>query len=222
MAGKLATVKWKQYQTRLPTLDELHGWQWDGLGIITGAVSNLVAVDCDSMDEAKRFWTMGGKSLTMVRTRRGVHFFFSHPGHRVKNRTKVKTQFGTYDIRGDGGLVVAPPSPNRAWVDKYQLRHTADLPVFRDEWLPAGEGAAQRRQFEQKDIRSPEAYISKIVATSGQGGHDATFKACSYLREAGLSKMEATIIMARWNLTNADPPWSDSELAHKLGDVFGV
>lgn len=218
VAGKMATVRWKEFQTRRPTRDELVGWQWDGLGIITGEVSKIVVVDCDNMDAARWFWRERGKSPTVVRTRRGIHLYFRHPGWRVKNCVRA---FGKYDIRGDGGLVVAPPSPNRQWLEGHGLRHAADLPEFRAEWLPDKAGHAARRTAEHKDIACPEAYISKIRAISGQDGHGNTYKAASYLRDAGLSKLEATLVMARWNLTNAEPSWSDAELAHKLDDVFG-
>jgi len=218
VVGKQATVKWKEFQTRRPTLDELHGWQWQGLAIITGEVSKLVVVDCESLEDARWFYTSCGKSPSLVRTRRGVHLYFQYPGWRVKNAVHVRDK---YDIRGDGGLVIAPPSPNRQWIDGYTLRHQDELPQFRAEWLPDKSGHAAQRAANDKTIVAPEAYIGCIRAVGGQGGHDQTFKAVSYLRDAGLSRTEAAMILARWNLTNAEPPWSDGELAHKLDDVFG-
>ena len=217
-AGKLAAVKWKEFQTRRPTLEELHGWQWDGLAIITGEVSKLVIVDCDSIESARWFYVNCAKSPSLVRTRRGVHLYFQHPGWRVKNAVHVR---GKYDIRGDGGLVIAPPSPTRKWIDGYTLRHQEDLPLFRAEWLPDKAGHAAARAATDKRIVAPEAYINTIHAVSGQAGHDQTYKAVSYLRDAGLSRTEAAMILARWNLTNADPSWTDEELTHKLDDVFG-
>lgn len=218
-SGKLATVKWKEYQTRRPTRDELDGWQWEGLAIITGEVSKVVVVDCESLEDARWFYKNCGKSPSLVRTRRGIHLYFQHPGWRVKNATHVRDK---YDIRGDGGLAIAPPSPNRQWLDGYALRHATDLPMFRAEWLPDKSGyAAQHVAAGSKDITNPEGYIGKIRAVAGQAGHDQTFKAVSYLHDAGLSKYEAALIIARWNLTNAEPPWSDAELSHKLDDVFG-
>lgn len=219
VVGKQATVKWKEYQTRRPTLEELHGWQWQGLAIITGEVSKLVVVDCESLEDARWFYTTFGKSPSLVRTRRGVHLYFQHPGWRVKNAVHVR---GKYDIRGDGGLVIAPPSPNRQWIDGYTLWHQDELPLFQAEWLPdQREGKAAQRVAQDKTIVAPEAYIGTIHATSGQAGHDQTYKAVCYLRDAGLGKNEAALILARWNLTNAEPPWSDQELSHKLDDVFG-
>jgi hypothetical protein len=218
VVGKLPTIKWKEFQTRVPTTDELHGWQWDGLAIVTGEVSKLVVVDCESLEDARWFYTTFGKSPSLVRTRRGVHLYFQHPGWRVKNHTHVR---GKYDIRGDGGLAIAPPSPNRQWLDGHTLLHQVDLPLFRAEWLPDKEGHAAARAAGSKDISCPEAYIATIRAVSGQAGHDATYKAASYLRDAGVAKFEAAMILARWNLTNAEPSWSDTDLAHKLDDVFG-
>lgn len=216
--GKQATVKWKPFQERRPTREELLGWQWPGVGIITGAISQLVVLDFDTLEAAEWFRRDVAQSPVVVQTRRGMHLYFQHPGYRVRNSVKVR---GKYDIRGDGGLVVAPPTPGKDWQDGHALRHPRDLPVFAAEWLPDRQTAAALRTFAGKDISFPEAYIAKIRAVAGQSGHDETYKAVCYLRDAGVGKFEAAMIMARWNLTNAEPPWSDRELAHKLDEVFG-
>ncbi len=224
VAGKLPCVKWKPFQERRPTLEEIRGWQWEGVGIITGAVSGLAVVDCDAMEEAREFFRKGGRTPTMVRTKRGIHFYFRHPGFHVITRAKVRTDAGVYDLRGDGGLVIAPPSAHREWIiDEAKgclgLQHIEKLPLFQADWLPPAERRVRERS--PKDISSPEAYIAKITAVAGNGGHDQTYKAVSYLRDSGVPKSEAALILARWNMTNADPPWGDGELAHKLDDVFG-
>ena len=55
--GKVPAVAWREYQQRLPTDQELVTWFADNratnYAIVTGAVSDLVVVDCDS-PEARR------------------------------------------------------------------------------------------------------------------------------------------------------------------------
>ena len=53
-----------------------------------------------------------------------------------------------------------------------------------------------------------------------EGGHGATWIVVNRLRDAGLGEAEALLALQRWNRTDADPPWSDAELLHKVVDVY--
>lgn len=53
-----AVPSWRKYQAKRAALDELRNWFHDSksnVGIVTGRVSGLVVVDCDTSDDA-RFW----------------------------------------------------------------------------------------------------------------------------------------------------------------------
>jgi len=69
-------------------------------------------------------------------------------------------------------------------------------------------------------VRKAVAYISRIEAVAGEGGHNATFRAACKLRDAGLSPEEAFSVLSDWNETNASPPWSAKELEHKIRSAF--
>jgi hypothetical protein len=60
-------------------------------------------------------------------------------------------------------------------------------------------------------------YIAKCpVAVSGQGGHDATFHVAAVLVWGfALGETEALMLLREWN-QSCLPPWSESELAHKV------
>ena len=51
--GKTATLKWREFQTRHPTDDELRRWFGGAalvnLAILTGAISGIVVLDADSV-----------------------------------------------------------------------------------------------------------------------------------------------------------------------------
>lgn len=64
------------------------------------------------------------------------------------------------------------------------------------------------------------AYIRRIEAIAGSGGHNATFRAACKLRDSGLTATEAFQALVLWNETNASPPWSTKELAHKVDDAY--
>jgi len=77
---------------------------------------------------------------------------------------------------------------------------------------------------ERKPGKTPadraRAYLSKVPgAIAGQSGHDWTFHAAALLViDFGLTIEEALPLFQEWNET-CQPPWSDSELMHKLESV---
>jgi hypothetical protein len=213
---KKPLVKWTDYQSRHPSVKELLAWQKENLAIVTGSISNLVIVDCESKEDAIWFAKYRSKSPSMVQTKRGYHFYFRHPGGRVQNAQKVKDEQGTprYDVRGDGGYALAPPSVNRKWIKP--LIMPSELPVFDMAWRP------ETRIYEASEgqIRDAVKYISKIQAIAGQDGHGNTYRAACVLADSGLSEGEALVALQEWNRTNADPPWSDRDLLHKVKSAF--
>lgn len=214
---KVPLIKWAELQDRKPTVKEILSWPKENLAIITGAISNLVVVDCESREDAEWFWRERGTSSVIVKTRRGYHLYFRHPGGRVRNAQRVE---GRYDVRGDGGYVLAPPSTHSEgsyqWVKP--MRPTQELPLFQVAWRPETRPGDQESEVR---IRDGVAYISKIRAVAGSGGHNDTWRAAQALKDSGLSEAEALLALQEWNRTNADPPWSDRELLHKVRDTYG-
>jgi len=222
-------TSWKEYQLRRPTAMEVMGWPDGNIGIVTGSISGLIVVDCESVQDATWFWDQRGQTPTIVETPRGIHFYFRHPGEYVGNAQRVKDESGQprYDIRGDGGYVVAPPSRverqegvkvsgEYRWRRGKELVRIDSLPVFNLEWRPAHQTVA----FASRRITDGVKYIAQIRAISGQGGHNATFRAAHCLRDAGMREAEALAALIEWNVTNAEPPWSLAELLHKIKDAF--
>lgn len=220
---------WKDYQSRYPSALEVMGWPEGNIGIVTGSISGLVIVDCESKSDAKWFWENRGQTTAIVETPRGIHFYFQHPREPIMNAQKVKDENGKtrYDIRGDGGYVVAPPSHvekqdgvlvtgDYRWRESKELVNVESLPVFKPEWRPATQTAAHHK----KKITDGAAYIAKIYAKSGEGGHNSTFNAACRLRDAEMSEVDALATLIEWNVTNAEPPWTVAELLHKVRDAF--
>lgn len=221
--------QWKAFQTRQPTREEWEGWPRENLAIVTGQVSNIVVVDCESQADARWFWDNKGQTRMIVQTPRGFHLYFRWPGTPVRNAIRVA---GRYDIRGDRGYVLAPPSIKQGkryrWWWPACVMNGSLLPTFRLEWGPPprlppplspldailrpASPAAQRKLAETTQLR----------AISGCGGHNVTYRVACLLREAGLGRAEALSELQAWNRTNADPPWSDRELEHKIDSAFGA
>ncbi|MEN6320627.1 MAG: bifunctional DNA primase/polymerase [Syntrophaceae bacterium] len=114
---KRPLISWLPYQQKRASDDEIREW-WNkypsaNVGIVTGAISGIVVLDCDS-DEAIRMFREKYTGLTpAVKTPRGMHFYFKYE-EGVRNTVKIGNL--DMDIRGEGGYVVAPPSINEEGV----------------------------------------------------------------------------------------------------------
>lgn len=109
---KLPLVKWKPYQSRIATTEEVVTWFTNNpdanIGVVTGKISNLVVFDLDSQKAFDYAQAQGGFPDTVrVKTGKGEHVWVRHPGFFIKPDVNKKLDM---DIRGDGGFVVAPPS----------------------------------------------------------------------------------------------------------------
>lgn len=112
-------------------------WPDAGVAIVTGAASRLVVVDVDGDHGVAALKALEAEHGPLPRTRlaqtggAGWHLVFAHPGVEVRNSAG---RLGPgLDVRGDGGYVIAPPSPHPSgatyrWVRKCE-------PLRPPEWL---------------------------------------------------------------------------------------
>lgn len=139
---KFPACRWAGYQKRLATPEEVASWgERDAYGIVTGALSGLVVVDCD--DAEAEAWVASHLPQTPLRVRTGgggLHLYYRHPGGRVPNRAKVGGM--RLDVRGDGGQVLGPgslhPSGSTYTLEADEISQAVldRLPVYQPEWLP--------------------------------------------------------------------------------------
>jgi hypothetical protein len=219
---KPALPSWKQYQDRLPTLGEIA--QWFGMvnavrhniGVVCGAISGVVVVDCDSREDGVWWWKNRPRTERISKTGRGVHLWYAYAP--TGNRSSL-WQRGI-DVRGDGGYVVVPPSIHPSGTP-YEWVSEGEMPVFNPEWISTlGSEPRERTMGSNGEISRARAYIMAIMAISGQGGHNATFRAACKLRDFGLQEEDAFGLLSEWNETNAKPRWTSKELRHKLDDAY--
>jgi hypothetical protein len=73
---------------------------------------------------------------------------------------------------------------------------------------------------DRDSIEAARAYVRTIPgAVSGNGGHNLTFRVARVLvRDFALSEHDAMTLFQEWNET-CEPPWSESDLRHKLHDA---
>ena len=108
--GKKPVVEWMEFQSRRATEEELVAWfsRPLNIGIVTGKLSGLTVIDCDSDEATQRAAELGLPTTAQVKTGKGWHFYYAFEPD-VANATAIHGMKGI-DIRGEGGFVVAPPS----------------------------------------------------------------------------------------------------------------
>ena len=173
--GKTPCVKWKEYQTRLPTPDEIRRWyrQWPhaGIGLATGALSGVVVVDIDGdhaagLELLRKHGVELPPTGTVTTGRGGVHLWYAHPGGGVPTDKKIVTDGKLQiDLRGDGGFAVAPPTVH---ANGRQYRFTQPLPrtlpVLPAEFLRLVQERKQKLAARPK--RAPNPQLNASVAAT--------------------------------------------------------
>lgn len=224
---KSPAIKWKEYYSE-PM--KPHDWTFDGcnVAIVTGEINRIVVVDCDSIESYKGWLATKPPTPMRVRSKRGMHFWYKHPGQYVKSGSHIEDESGfKYDVKGDRSYVLAPPSLRSG--HQYQvcvckgnldgaILDADSLPEFDPKWRP--EKPIASYNWESQEANRINDYIYTKFAISGQGGHDVTFHVAATLRDAGMSESEALATMADWNTSNATPPWSTRDLLHKVRSAY--
>ena len=220
--GKRPLVAWVEFQERLAEPAEIDAWyrRWPdaNVGIVTGRVSGLVAVDIDvrpggseSLDRLEiELGPMPG-TVEVLTGGGGRHLYFAHPGGTVPNRAGVAPGI---DVRGDGGCVVAPPSVHAsgrryAWVaghgpDEVPL---AGMPA----WARAG---SPRGGHPLKHWRS------LVREGVDQGQRNATLASLTgHLLRHGVDPLVALELLLAWNRMRCRPPLPDAEVGRVVDSI---
>lgn len=123
---KVPCCKWGPWQNQRQPLDFVARIFADhpdaNVAVLTGAASRIVVLEVDGDDGRASLAALGAPPdwTPRVRSRRGHHYYFRHPGYVAPSwahSEKVATtpaHLRGLDFRGDPGLVVAPPSVHRS------------------------------------------------------------------------------------------------------------
>ena len=112
---KVSLIKWELHQQTKATSETIRQW-WKkfpnaNVGIVTGKISNLLVVDCDTKESTQRIQDVIPETFEVpceTTPRGGMHFFFAHT-EGFSNRARVAEGI---DIRTSGGYCAVAPSVN--------------------------------------------------------------------------------------------------------------
>ncbi len=250
---KLPIVPWKEYQNRLPTIGEVNNWfnlnPDANIGIVTGAVSNIVVFDLDSQAAVQYAEEMGGfpEDTVRVKTSRGYHVYMRHPGFEIRNSVDKELDI---DIRADGGLLIAPPSMHGSgstyeWVEGYSIFQIDPAPCspWMVDYLQAVSNGAGKDKPDSKpkpEIKkeAPKASINKepvnkTITDSGDNSYtDIIMRGCAagernhtttklvgHLLKTGLKETELWELLRIWNKDKVKPPLGNDELKNIFDSI---
>jgi len=109
---KTPCVRWRRYTHVRASLATVRGWirqfEHHNPAVITGRISGLVVIDCDSAEAVQRFLDLAPPITPRVKTRRGEHWYFRAPDFTVSTLHGTLPDFPGICVLGEGGYVLAP------------------------------------------------------------------------------------------------------------------
>lgn len=214
--GKVPLVPWQAFTSQRATEEQINAW-WSetpdaNVGLVTGVVSGLVAVDIDPDrgGQARPIYGEAPTSLIAKTGGGGYHLFYKHPGGRVGNQVTPEG----IDVRGDGGFVVVAPSV-----------HSSGSSY---EWVRSGSAGATlpRTLFAPPDDESTHGdpgegnWITMALRGVGDGNRNNTCaKLAGYFEKQRLPLDIANQLAQNWNLRNS-PPKPRDEIDRTVRSVY--
>lgn len=110
--SKLPVIRWKKYQYKRASLEEILNWfitfSEPNIGLVTG--EKLIVIDVDDPSKLPELFKRlpEAEKTTRVKTKRCCHFYFSNNEHKIKS-TKNLFNLGI-ELHAEGRQMVGPPS----------------------------------------------------------------------------------------------------------------
>ncbi len=217
---KRPLTPWQSYQQKRPSRRQIETWFRDNpdanVGIVTGAVSGLVVLDIDTAhggeDSVQALEQRYGPIPSTVEALTGGggrHLYFRHPGGIVPSKVGLAPGI---DLRGDGGLVVAPPSihPSGRYYEWKAARGPDEvMPTAMPTWLL--ELAASEGEHKGHPLSHWRALVREGVAEGERNNTIASL--AGHLLWRGVDAQVALDLLLCWNRVKCRPPLPDDEVA---------
>jgi hypothetical protein len=213
-SDKIALIKWGEFQNRKASIIEIGRW-WTrtpnaNVGVVTGNISGIIAIDIDSIEVERVFRKKFGKEFFETVSQRtgkaaAQHLIFKHPGDK-KYRNFSGLLEGV-DVRADGGYIVMPPSahPNGklySWIIPPQEGHNnmMNLPENLKNALQARNSIPGRSSNE-------EGWLEDALLGAHEGHRNDTCAKLAgyYLRRFNGDVKKTKRILHSWNYRNIPP-----------------
>jgi len=206
--------EWKEFQTRLPTAEEVNRW-WHvhpklNVGVALGALTGVAAIDVDDEDGEVLLRELAGGDLPETweySTGKGRRLLYRLPeGVHVRSVPfkRAGTEIEILRLMGTGGQVVLPPSvhPNGS-VYRWRAGHSpADM--------PAADCPAWMRATAVPESSAPAPADGELIQ---EGGRDNYLTAVAgAMRKRGCHEEAIRAALDVMNRDRCDPPLTDRDV----------
>lgn len=162
-----------------------------GIAIVTGKESNLTVIDFDNKDDDLIMELMSVAPTYCIGTRKGYHFYYQFKDDPIFKQGTDR--FGkSIDVRSEGGLVFAPPTPNyQVWGDEEVNELTEEAMVL------------------LRERSTPTKQVSNLKTTTTR--NDSLFRmACGWINEYPKEEVFRKMVNANRSFTKGE--LSDQEM----------
>lgn len=217
--GKIPLIKWAKYQNEKATEEQIKEWwkQWPNasIGCVTGSVTSRLVLDIDGNPGELLADRVTGNTQS-VRTRRGIQYHYTFPSG-FTDKTTITGILPQVDTRGEGGIVILPPSKCSdgtyyEWIRNWETP-LAEAPQWLLDLLTKKEQKVETTKEENK-----EPWIEEALGGAGEGDrHGTMLKLFGYYANKFPLSVAAAHIR-QWNKNNV-PPIEESTLEEQIKDL---
>ena len=214
---------WERFKSEQPTTLEITKWFQGRDDLVVALVTGkFLVIDADTPEAVT--WAANNLPVTplKVATGKGMHYYYNNPENfttYVARRVAGYDPAKLIDIRGVGGLIIAPYNIHATGaiyepqvIPGWKLHDTGDLPDFsREDWVKVT-GADK---INGKPIATP---LSLEAAAEGSR-NDTAARLAGYLIAKGLNTDFTQFFLQSWNRSNK-PPLEDSEIATTVNSIM--
>tara|TARA_R100000773_G_C4219090_1_gene117629 strand:- start:820 stop:2940 length:2121 start_codon:yes stop_codon:yes gene_type:complete len=213
---------WHQYKTERPKREKIIEWFQNRDDLVVALIcGSFLVVDADSPEAMSWVEKNLPTSPYRVTTSKGMHYYYNNPQNfttfatKRNNDTPIERHI---DIRGEGGLIIAPYNKHASgvlykpnFIPEWDLHDFDDLPDFTEkEWIKiTGNG-----KDKQINVQAP---ISLDGVHEGSR-NDQAARLSGYLISKNINIEFAKFFMQSWNSQNS-PPLSQAEINSVVDNV---
>jgi Bifunctional DNA primase/polymerase, N-terminal/Primase C terminal 1 (PriCT-1) len=196
-------------------------WPGAGAGIRTGRESGLIVLDVDHQhggdDTLHELEQMHGElPLTprVITGGGGEHHYFRHPGGVVRNSAGAVGP--GLDVRGDGGYVVAPPSPHPSG-----RRYEWDVPPDEAELTAAPRWLLDKLTQHRNGHARPVSEWRRLAAAGVGAGerNERTAQLAGHLLVRNIDPFVALELVVAWDAQRNRPPLGREEVTRTVDSI---
>ena len=214
---------WQKYKERQPTTEEITRWFKDRDDLVVALIcGKFIVVDADTPEAC--IWAEKNLPNTpcKVVTGKGMHYYYNNPENYttyVARRTDTSDPAKLIDIRGVGGLIIAPYNIHATgaiyepkFIDGWDWHDTSDLPdLTKEHWVMI----TGVDKLNGKSITSPFS-MEGVVAGSR---NDNAARLAGNLIAKNVSIEMVEFFVQSWNQQNK-PPLPKSEISTTVNSIL--